>query len=138
MRAISRHLLLIAALAAPGAVAAAADVLSQLGITFDAAKEAVGSVITAGVYNPGLPAQAFKLMPPAVRGQVATAGVAWLKTYTASPDFKRQYLQMRDMHKPQAPAYEMTPEQEMQKSREDGARQLEESKRAIAALPPDQ
>jgi hypothetical protein len=32
----------------------------------------------------------------------------------------------------------MTPEQEMQKADEDGKRQLEESKKAIASLPPDQ
>ena len=137
MRATYRRLAVIAALAA-SAAAGGADVLSQLGITLDSAKEAVGSVITAGVYNPGLPAQAFKLMPPAMRAQAAAAGVAWLKAYVASPDFKRQYVQMRDLHKPEAPASELTPEQELQKGEAEQAQQMEESKKAIAALPAEQ
>jgi len=131
-----RHGVVICLLATP--VAAAGDILSQLGITLDAAKEAIGSVITAGIYNPGLPAQAFKLMPAAARAQAATAGVAWLKTYTASPEFKRQYLQVRDTHKPDAPAYDLTPEQELQKADEEQKQQFEESKQALAALPAEQ
>jgi hypothetical protein len=137
MRATSRHLVLLFALAAPIA-ATGADVLAQLGLTVDAVKEAIGNVLTGGVMNPGLPSSTFKLMPPAARAQAATAGVAWLKSYTASPDFKPQYLQVRESHKPEAPTFELTPEQEIQKAQKDQAQQLEESKKAIAALPPDQ
>jgi hypothetical protein len=137
MRGRFRHVLLIGALAVPGA-AAGADVLTQLGLTLDAVKEAIGSLITAGIYNPGLPAQAFKLMPPAARAQAATAGVAWLKAYVASPDFKRQYTQVCETHKPQPDTYDLTPEQELKKADEDQKRQLEESKQAIAGLPPEQ
>jgi nitrogen fixation protein FixH len=134
---VLRYAVAITALVLPGA-ALGADVLSQLGITLESAKEAVGSVLTAGVNNPGLPAQAFKLMPPAARAQTATAGVAWLKTYVASPDFKRQYAQLRQTRKPEAPTWETTPEQEVQRAEDDQKRQLEESKRAIASLPADQ
>ena len=139
MRALVRHTAVLAVLALPAAVpAAAADVLSQLGLTIDAVKEAVGSIITAGVYNPGLPAQAFKLLPPAARAQAATAGVGWLKIYVASPDFTRQYLQVRDSRKPQPDTYELTPEQEIKKADDDQKTQFEESKQAIAGLPPEQ
>ena len=131
-----RHAIAIALLASP--VAADGDILAQLGITLDAAKEAVGSVITAGIYNPGLPAQAFKLLPPAARAQAATAGVAWLKAYVASPDFMRQYLQVREHHKPEAPTYDATPEQELQKMDAEQKQQFEESRKAIAGLPPEQ
>lgn len=131
-----RTAVLVAMLVAP--VAGGADILSQLGIPLDAAKEAIGSVITAGVYNPGLPAQAFKLMPPAARAQAATAGVAWLKAYVATPDFKRQYLQVRENHKPTPQTYDTTPEQELQKADDQQKQQFEESKRAIASLPPEQ
>jgi len=137
MRTTSRHLVLVAALAAPVAVAGA-DVLSQLGITLEAGKEAIGSVISAGVYNPGLPAQAFKLLPPPARAQAATAGVAWVKTYVNSPDFKRQYTDVRQNHKPEAPTWELTPEQELQKADEDQKQQMAASRQAVAALPPDQ
>src|SRR4029450_14076388 len=91
-----RHAALIGLLGTPAA--ASADILSQLGITLDAAKDAIGSVITAGIYNPGLPAQAFKLMPPAARAQAAAAGVAWVKTYVASAEFKRHSPQRRRTH----------------------------------------
>jgi hypothetical protein len=134
---IVRLATLLVCLGAPGAVAGA-DVLTQLGLTLDAVKEAVGSIITAGVSNPGLPAQAFKLMPPAARAQAAIAGVAWLKTYAASADFQRQYLQVRKRHKPDAPTYELTPEQELKKTDDDQKQQFEESKQAIAGLPPEQ
>ena len=90
MRRIATVCLCVCSLAAVGQPG---DVLSQLGITPLAARVAVDSVINSGVYNPGLPAAAFKLMPAATRAEVATAGVAWLKTYTASPEFKQQYAQ---------------------------------------------
>src|SRR5258705_6494934 len=125
-------------LGAAGAVAHAADVLSQLGVTLAAAKQAVDSVINSGVYNPGLPAAAFKLMPAATRGEVATAGVAWLKAFTASPEFKQQYAQIRETHKPPPPEFAGTPEDEIKKADDDQKRQAEESKKAIAALPADQ
>jgi hypothetical protein len=137
MRTRLGQAIVIGVLAMPGAPAGA-DVLTQLGLTLDAVKEAIGSLITAGIYNPGLPAQAFKLMPPAARAQAATAGVAWLKAYVASPDFMRQYLHVRDSHKPQPDTYERTPDQEIQKADEDQKQQFEESKQAIASLPPEQ
>ena len=116
-------------------MAYAADVLSQLGITPAAAKEAVGAVINSGIYNPGLPAAAFKLMTAATRAEVAGVGVAWLKAFTASPDFKRQYAQIRETHKPAPPELTGTPEDELKKADEEQNRQLEESKKAVAALP---
>ena len=137
MRGLLRHTVVIGVLALPAA-AGGADVLTQLGLTLDAVKEAIGSIITAGIYNPGLPAQAFKLMPPSVRAQVATAGVGWLKTYVASPDFKQQYIQVRDRYRPQPDTYERTPEQEIQKADDDQKQQFEESKQAIASLPAEQ
>src|SRR5258708_2398958 len=41
-------------------MAQTADVLSRLGITPQAAKQAIDSVINSGVYNPALPASAFR------------------------------------------------------------------------------
>ena len=70
--------------------ARAADVLSQLGITLDLAKQAVDSVINSGVYQSGLPAGRVQAAAAGARGEAASAGVAWLKTYTASPAFKQQ------------------------------------------------
>lgn len=136
MRRSITHAVLMAALTS-SAAALGADILTQLGITPDAAAKAVGSVISGGVYNPGVPARAFTLLPPAARAQAVTAGVAWLKAYVASPDFARQYAQVRQNHRPEAPAWELTPEQELQKIDDDQKRQREESQQAIAALPPE-
>jgi hypothetical protein len=119
-------------------MAHAADVLSQLGITPQAAKQAIDSIINSGVYNPGLPAAAFKLMPAATRGEVAAAGVAWLKTYTASPEFKQQYAQIRESHKPPPPELAGTPDEEMKRAEDEQKQQAEESKKALASLPPAQ
>jgi hypothetical protein len=113
----------------------AADVLAQLGITPQAAKEAVDSVINSGVYNPGLPAGAFRLLPPPARAEAAAAGVAWLKTYAASPEFRQQYAQIRETHKPAPPSFTGTPEDELKKADEEQKQQAEESMKALASLP---
>jgi hypothetical protein len=119
-------------------LAHAADVLSLLGITPQAAKQAVDTVINSGVYNPGLPAGAFKLMPAGARAEAVAAGVAWLKTYTASAEFKQKYAAIRETHKPPAPEFAGTPEEEIKKADEEQKQQAEESKKALAALPADQ
>jgi hypothetical protein len=121
-----------------GAAGISADVLSQIGITPAAAKEAVSAVINSGIINPGLPSQAFKLLSPAQRADAATAGVAWLKAYTATPDFAQQYAKIRNNHAPRAPKFEGTPEDELQKAIAERQQQAEESKKALASLPPDQ
>ena len=116
----------------------AQDVLSLLGITPQAAKQAVDSVINAGVYNPGLPAGAFKLMPAAARAEAVAAGVAWLKTYTASAEFKQKYAEIREARKPGAPEFEGTPEEEIKRADDEQKQAAEESKKALSALPADQ
>jgi hypothetical protein len=121
-----------------GTLGHAQDVLSQLGITPLAARVAVETVITRGLNNPGLPGKAFNLLPGPARAGVATAGMAWLRTYTASPEFKQQYARIRQDHKPAPPRFEGTPEDELKKADEEQRQQAEDSKKAIAALPADQ
>jgi len=120
------------------ATVGAADVLAQLGITAAVAKETVGSIINSGIFNPRLPSSAFKMLPPAARADAATLGVAWLKTYVASDEFKQQYAKIRATRKPEAPTFDGTPEDELKKANAEQAQQSEESKKALAALPPEQ
>lgn len=119
-------------------MAHAADVLSMLGITPQAATQAVNSVLNSGVYNPGLPAGAFKLMPAAARAEAVAAGVAWLKTYAVSAEFTQQYAQIRENQKPPAPEFTGTPEEEIKKADEEQKQAAEESMQALSALPADQ
>jgi hypothetical protein len=123
---------------AAGIAAAAADGLTQIGLTAQAVKEAVGEIVSAGVNNPGLPANAFKMLPPAARAQAVTSAAAWVKAYSATPEFAQQYAKVRQTHKPDAPTWNLTPEQEQQKAEDDQKKQLEDSKQAIAQLPAEQ
>jgi hypothetical protein len=139
MAGVTRRAAMVCVLAgALAAMVSAADVLSQLGIPLQAAREAVASVINSGVLNPGLPAKAFKVLPAAARGDVVTQGMAWLKTYTASADFKQQYARIRETHKPSPPQFEGTPEDEVKKADEEQKQQAEDSKKALASLSADQ
>lgn len=135
---IARWVGACAVAASLAAMPVATDVLSQLGITAEAAKDAAASIVSGGIFNPGLPTAAFKLLPPAARGEAATAGVAWLKAYTTTPEFAQRYLKVRDAHKPDAPVFEGTPEDELKRQSDEQKLAAEESKRAIASLPPDQ
>lgn len=120
------------------AVAQAADIFAQLGIPVKTAEQAAVTIISNGIHNPGLPSASFKLLPASVRAQLATAGVAWLKTYTRTPEFKAQYDNLRQTHKPQPPQFEGTPEEELKRADDEQKQEAEESKRAIANLPEEQ
>ena len=117
------------------AAAYAADVLSQLGIPPDSAKEAVQIVLNTGVNNPGLPAKVFKATPAAARAEIASAGIAWVRSYTESAEFKAKWAEIRETHKPPVPEFEGTPEDEVKKADDEQKQQAEESKKALASLP---
>ena len=120
------------------AVTHAADIFAQLGFPVTSAQQAAVTIISNGIHNPGLPSASFKLLPPAIRAEVATAGVAWLKTYTRSAEFKAQYDTLRATHKPQVPQFDGTPEEELKRADDEQRQQAEESKKAIASLPEEQ
>ncbi|HEY2431343.1 MAG TPA: hypothetical protein VGI12_01630 [Vicinamibacterales bacterium] len=137
MRAQWIRIVLFAGVAA-GIAAAGLDGLSQLGLTPEAAKEAIGSIITGGVNDPALPSKAFKMLPPAARAQAVTSAAGWVKAYAATPDFKKQYTQVRQSHRPEAPTWDTTPEQEQQKQDDEQNKQFAESTKALASLPAEQ
>jgi antitoxin component of RelBE/YafQ-DinJ toxin-antitoxin module len=131
---------LTAVCALAGSLAAAvhaADVLSQLGIPPDSAKEAVQIVLNSGVNNPGLPAKLFKATPAIARAEMASAGIAWVKAYTASAEFAAKWAEIRETHKPAKPEFAGTPEEELKRADEEQTQQAEESKKALASLPPE-
>lgn len=133
-----RHVLAVSALAAAiGVAVSAADVLSQLGIPPDSAEEAVQIVLNTGLNNPGLPAKLFKATPATARARIASAGIAWVKGYTESAEFAAKWAEIRENHKPPVPQFEGTPEDELKKADDEQKQQAEESRTALASLPPE-
>lgn len=119
-------------------VVRAADIFAQLGIPMASAEQAAVTVISNGLHNPGLPSASFKLLPPSARAELATAGVAWLESYTTSAAFKAKYDNLRETHRPQPPQFDGTPEEELKRADDEQKEQAEESRRAIASLPEEQ
>jgi len=115
----------------------AADVLSQLGITQARAEDAVGAVLNYGLANPGLPSAAFKAMSPSTRAGVATAGVAWVRSYISSAEFRKMYAQLREGRKPSPPEYKTTPEEELKAQAPKTASDADMQK-MLATLSPEQ
>lgn len=132
---------LVAAAITVGALSAA-DVLGQLGVNAAAAKEAVMSDLGSGWLDYGLAAPAFRKAPVALRVQLVEGAIAWTKAYTASAEFKTAYATLRANRKPEAPAFEGTPEQEVARQREqqakDQAKASEDMKQALASMPAEQ
>lgn len=137
-----RSAVALAAAAVMAGALSAADVLTQLGVTPAAAKEAFMGGVGSGWLNHGLAAPAFKQAPAAVRVQLAEGAVAWAKAYTASPEFKASYAKLRDTRKPDAPSFEGTPEEAVAKQREqqakDQAKGAEDMKKVMASMAPEQ
>lgn len=120
----------------------AADVLTQLGITPAAAKEALMSGIGSGWLDYGIAASAFKKAPVALRVELAQGAIAWAKTYTGSADFKAAYAKLRETQKPDAPVFVGTPEEEQARQHEQDTKErvkaAEEMKPVLASMPPEQ
>ena len=122
-------------------VFSAADVLSQLGVNAAAAKEAVMSDLGSGWLDYDLAAPAFRKAPVALRVQLVEGAIAWAKAYTASAEFKTAYATLRENRKPDAPAFQGTPEEEFARQRaqqaKDQAKATEEMKQALASMAAD-
>jgi hypothetical protein len=116
------------------AALAAADILTQLGLTPAAAKETFISALSTTVPDYYQASRAFKAVSGPARAQLAEGAIAWFKTYTASPEFKAAYAKMREIRKPRAPEFKGTPEEELAAT---SAQQDAEMKKALASMPPD-
>jgi hypothetical protein len=95
------------------------------------------SGLTGGWANYGIAAPAFKKADAAARAQFATAGVAWAKGYTASPEFKAAYAKLREQRKPTEPTFTDTPEEVLAKQKAEQDKNFEKSKKSLEAMAPD-
>ncbi|HEY3884173.1 MAG TPA: hypothetical protein VGL62_03110 [Vicinamibacterales bacterium] len=135
---MKRIILAAVAVCAIAGAALAADVFSDLHITPADAKQAVNGALTSGLPGSVFGAAAFKAASPATRVAIVNAGVAWVKSYAGSPEFKQAYLQMRDRIKPQPPVFKGTPEDELKADAPKDPAKDPDTQKMLASLPPDQ
>ena len=99
-------LLGVAFLVAAGGFIAAqggADILAKLGLDKASAGENLLGALTSGYIYNSAAAKAFKALPVPAKVEFVRSGLAWVKAYTASPEFKAAYKQHRDGRKPTPP-----------------------------------
>lgn len=127
--------------AVPAAIHSAQDPLAQLGVTAASARDTLMNSLASGSVNIWGAAAAFKKADAAVRAQLVTGALAWARTYTASPEFKTAYTQLREERKPKAPVFKGTPEEELAamlaKQKADAQKSQEDMKKALESMTPD-
>ena len=117
---------------------AAGDILQQLNVPQpDASSELVNALVYGSVgYN--RVAYAFKSAAPSVRAAMTEQVLAWAKAYVGSPQFAKEYAELRNQQKPEPPQYEKTVDEQIKANHAQQLADLEESKKTIAALPAEQ
>lgn len=135
---MKRFVLVLVFACAAGAAGLAADVFSLLHMDPANAKEIVSGALASGLPGSVYGVAAFKAASPATRVAIVNAGVAWMKSYVASPEFKQTYLQMRDKVKPQPPTFKGTPDEEAKASAPKDPLKDPNTQKYLAQLPPAQ
>jgi hypothetical protein len=120
------------------AVALAAQTVLSRVVLWDAdARQIFGEAIV-GVASPGAAARPFLALAPSARAAVVTEAVAWARAYASSAPFKKAWAEKRDQNKPDPPALTGSASDDVKKQSADQLKQLDELKKTIAQLPPDQ
>ena len=82
--------------AASWAIQSGSDVLAKLGLTPASAKEgSLETLMSGSAYNEAA-FKAFKALPPSGRAVVVKSGLAWIKAYAESAEFKSAYAKARE------------------------------------------
>jgi flagellar biosynthesis GTPase FlhF len=122
-------------LAALGALAqTGSDLPEKLGLTAAEAKTSILESLGSGSVYSEPAFKAFKLMTPETRAAVVRSGLAWVKAYAATAEFKAEYAKYRESHKPEAPAARLSAEAEMKKQRQEMEKQIAEMRKSMEGL----
>ena len=107
--------------AAGGFIAAqgGADILAKLGLDKASAGENLLGALTSGYIYNSAAAKAFKALPAPAKVEFVRSGLAWVKAYTASPEFKAAYKEHRDGRKPKPPDPVPSAEEQIAKTKAD-------------------
>jgi len=110
------------------------DVLSKLNLAPAAAKEGALVSLTSGIVNNDAAFKAFKILPAAARAEIVRAGLGWVKSYTATAEFKASYQELRDKEKPKSPAPPISVDDETKKMKSDMEKSIAEMRQNMAAM----
>jgi len=133
----NRMAFIVLAVAAAAGMAAAqgqADVLTQLGVKPAGAREAVVEALATGSAYNDAAFKAFKALAPSARAAVVKAGLAWIKAYTATPEFKADYAKYREGQKPAPAEAVLSVDEFLKKQRQDMEKQAAEMRQAAAGM----
>ncbi|MEO8679424.1 MAG: hypothetical protein ABI665_10280 [Vicinamibacterales bacterium] len=125
-------------IAATGAIAAAQDALTQLGITQNRAKEAVFDSFITGSISLAGKAEVFKAASPQVRAGMVTAVATLGRAFIESTDFEKRYADHREANGPDPLPAEQTADQIFAKQRKDWEEQVEGIRAQFSEITPAQ
>ena len=135
---LERSSWVVALALATAANLAAQAVPRQLGVTEQEAQESFLGSVTSGYPQWGAAGAAFVALPAAARVAVVQAGFAWAKVSVKSPAFRTGYETRRQEAKPEPPTPEGTVDDELKRQVAQQLKDLAESRKALATLPPEQ
>jgi len=110
------------------------EVLARLNLAPAAAKAEVLESLAGGtVYNEAA-FKVFKSLPGAARETVVRAGLAWIKSYVSSEEFKKAYWLRREQEKPEMPAPRPAADDQTNKMKADMEKSIAEIKKNMGAM----
>ncbi len=129
--------LAFAACAAVGA-AWAQSTVTRLGVAENNARETVLSIMRGGYGYYGAASKSFLMLGPTARAMAVNDVVGWARAYVKSDAFKQAWAKEREDAKPKAPAVTGTTDDAVKSYDAQVQKQIDDMKKAVASLPPDQ
>jgi hypothetical protein len=109
----------------------AGDILAQLGLKEPQAREQVVEGLNTGNVPTWPASKAFNAATVAARAGLVTDGLAWVKLYTGTADFRDRWAKLRLESKPEAP---QSAADQIKKMEDDQRKNIEEMKKNLASM----
>jgi len=110
------------------------EIPAKLGLNLNTAKEAVLDSLTSGsVYNDAA-MRVFKALAPSARAAIVRGGLAAIKEYVGTAEFKAAYAKYREDEKPKLPDARPSADEAWKKQKADFEKQIAEMKKNLAGF----
>jgi hypothetical protein len=133
----SSIILFLTVVGAGTAILVAQAKFSDFGINEAQLKSRIVSALIRGNVPEYSNAKAYHAATPAIQAAFVKNSMAWLKWYTESSAFQSDYNQKRAAAKPAGPESKGSADDQYSKMLADQRKQLEETKKNVAAMSPD-